>query len=142
MSDEGAAPELQWAEAKRWFAIAERDMKTAMHCLAATPPLLESAAFSCQQAGEKLMKGLLVAGAKSLPKTHDLKDLGNRVLSLHPHLQGSVEAVRSISIWGFAYRYPYEETAIAPPAPVEIEAALVCLEAFCSEIRLIEARSK
>ena len=88
------------------------------------------------------MKGLLVAGAKSFPKTHDLKDLGNRVLTLHPHLQGSVEAVRSISIWGFAYRYPYEETAIAPPAPVEIEAALVCLEAFCSEIRLIEARSK
>jgi HEPN domain-containing protein len=142
MSDEEHATELQWAEARRWFAIAERDMRTARHCLVATPPLLESAAFSCQQAGEKLLKGLLVAGAKSFPKTHDLKDLGNRVLALHPHLRGSIEAVRSMSIWGFAYRYPYEETAIAAPEAAEIKAALACLKAFCSEIRLIEARTQ
>ena len=88
---------------------------------------MESSAFSCQQAGEKLLKGLLVAAAKSFPKTHDLKHLGNRVMASHPHLRVPIERIRSMSIWGFAYRYPFEETAIAPPAPAEIEAALAYL---------------
>jgi HEPN domain-containing protein len=68
MSEGEGAAAGQRDEARRWFAIADRDMATAFHCIGAIPPLVESAAYSCQQAAEKLMKGLLVAAALPIPK--------------------------------------------------------------------------
>jgi HEPN domain-containing protein len=83
--------EAQRAEARRWFAIADRDLATAAHCLSAVPPLIESAAYCCQQAAEKLMKGLLVAAARTFPKTHDLKELAGRASRLPIEAQQQYE---------------------------------------------------
>jgi len=108
---------LQRAEAYRWLTIAERDAITAEHCLGAAQPLLESAAYFCQQAAEKLMKALLVAAACPFPKTHNLKDLAGRTAPLYPNLGGSLREVQHWTVWGFAYRYPFEEEQGASSVP-------------------------
>ena len=122
----------QRAEARRWFAIAERDMSTAEHCLGAVPPLLESAAYFCEQAAEKLMKGLLVAAACPFPKTHNLKDLASRTVPLYPDLDESLRRVQPWTIWGFAYRYPFEEEqeASSVPSARELKEAVQHLQAL------------
>jgi HEPN domain-containing protein len=117
--------EAQRAEARRWFAIADRDLATAAHCLSAVPPLIESAAYCCQQAAEKLMKGLLVAAARTFPKTHDLKELAGRASPVYPHLASDLRRLQPLTIWGFAYRYPFEEEPQSiRPALQEIESAI------------------
>lgn len=128
MSDEA----LQRAEAYRWLAIAERDTMTAEHCLGAVPPLLESAAYFCQQAAEKLMKALLVAAASSFPKTHNLKELAGRTVPLYPDLSEPLRLVQPWTVWGFAYRYPFEEEqeASSVPSVQELKEAVRHLQAL------------
>jgi hypothetical protein len=49
------------------------------------PPLLDVAAFHCQQAAEKLLKGFLVHASVDFGKMHDLEKLGQS--SSSPSLQ-------------------------------------------------------
>lgn len=53
----------QWAEAGRWLAKADEDIAVAELALDHAPPLVDPAAFHCQQAAEKILKALLVAAA-------------------------------------------------------------------------------
>src|SRR5438105_5048468 len=55
-----ADPHARWRVVERWLRVAANDRQTVMVCLAADPPLLASAAFHCQQAAEKLLKGFHV----------------------------------------------------------------------------------
>jgi HEPN domain-containing protein len=58
------APEdadAQWKEAARWLARADEDAVVAELALTRDPPLVNPAAFHCQQAAEKMLKALLVA---------------------------------------------------------------------------------
>jgi HEPN domain-containing protein len=48
-------------EAAGWLVIAREDVRVAQACLMLDPPALGVAAYHCQQAAEKLAKGLLVA---------------------------------------------------------------------------------
>ena len=50
-------PNARWNAVERWLRVAERDRRSVLACLAADPPLHDSAAFHCQQAVEKLLKG-------------------------------------------------------------------------------------
>jgi HEPN domain-containing protein len=52
----------QWTEARRWFAKAIEDLQVANLAMTTTPPLVEPAAYHCEQTAEKLFKGLLVLG--------------------------------------------------------------------------------
>jgi hypothetical protein len=49
-------PRARWQAVERWLRVAERDRQTVHACMAADPPLRDSAAFHCQQALEKLLK--------------------------------------------------------------------------------------
>jgi HEPN domain-containing protein len=49
-------PEL-WQEVLGWIGVAEHDWRIAELCLNAVPPEWEGAAYHCQQAAEKLLKG-------------------------------------------------------------------------------------
>ncbi|NYZ17616.1 HEPN domain-containing protein [Azospirillum sp. RWY-5-1] len=48
-------------ETRRWWTVAAEDLRVAQACHAMAPPSPGNAAYHCQQAAEKLVKGLLVA---------------------------------------------------------------------------------
>jgi HEPN domain-containing protein len=78
------------------------------------------AAYHCQQAAEKLVKGLLVAASTPFRKTHDMDELADLAASSYPEWRDLLDGVRTLTVWGFAYRYPGTED-IPEPVPGEAE---------------------
>jgi HEPN domain-containing protein len=68
-----------WAVVGEWIRSAELDRRAMAACLALDPPVPEVAAFHCQQAAEKLLKGFLVLAQRRFRRTHDLEELGGIV---------------------------------------------------------------
>jgi predicted nucleotidyltransferase/HEPN domain-containing protein len=126
----------RWEVVERWLAIAELDRQTVTACMAADPPLRASAAFHCQQAVEKLLKGFLVLAAKRFRKTHSLAQLGAAVQASFPELAGLVTAVEEWTVWAVAYRYPLEEGPDdAKPDDEELRRALATIDTLASLLR-------
>jgi HEPN domain-containing protein len=107
-------------EAAGWLAIAREDLRVAHACLSLDPPARGVAAYHCQQAAEKLAKGLLVAASVPFRKTHDMDELADLAASSYPECRNLLDAVRMLTLWGFAYRYPGTED-IVEPVPEEAE---------------------
>jgi HEPN domain-containing protein len=117
--DDAAAERAR--EAAGWLAIAREDLRVAGACLALDPPARGMAAYHCQQAAEKSVKGLLAAAGVAFRKTHDLDELADLVLSPDPAVRQLLDTVRPLTVWGFAYRYPTMEDT---PEPVPDDAEL------------------
>lgn len=62
-------------EHEQWFAIAVSDLKMAR--LALQNDFVTHAAYNCQQAAEKALKGYLAFRSHPIMKTHDLIQLLN-----------------------------------------------------------------
>lgn len=114
-------------QARRWFAIMDRDLKAARRLLADGEPLVEEAAYHCQQACEKLIKGCLVKGGHPVPRSHDLIELTELVTSYRVELSELLTALQTITAWCTAYRYPSEEDEV-PPSVEEIRGVIVKIE--------------
>ncbi len=137
MSGTDPALTARWAEAHRWFAKAVEDRRSATLMLADDPPLLDPAAYHCQQASEKLLKGLLVAAGMTAPKTHDLRRLEALVSPLHPSLASEIAAVANLTSWGTATRYPDLEPDLGV-MPQDIRDALAHLERLYAAILALD----
>lgn len=120
-------------EARRWLAIVEEDLDVAG--AAARLSRLGASAYHVQQAAEKLIKALLVLAGEPFRRTHDLDDLVSRLLPIFPQFAEPAEAVRHLSVWGIAYRYPTLEDAPEPlPEVGELERMLHLVEAFADNV--------
>ena len=118
-------------EARRWLAIVEEDIDVAV--AAARLSRLGASAYHVQQAAEKIVKALLVPAAEPFRRTHDLDDLAARLLPVYPQFARQAEAVRHLSIWGIAYRYPGLEDAPEPlPEIAELERMIIMLKEFAA----------
>jgi HEPN domain-containing protein len=107
----GDPPSLpQWIEADLRFAKAAEDLRMAGLAMAAEPSLIEPAAYHCQQAAEKLFKGLLVAAAAVVPRTHDLERLASLLAGRYPELTVDIENLAILSPWSVVTRYPQLES--------------------------------
>jgi HEPN domain-containing protein len=123
-------------EARRWLAIVEEDIDVA--AAAARISRLGASAYHLEQAAEKLIKALLVLASEPFRRTHDLDDLASRVLPVYPQLAVQVEAVRHLSVWGVAYRYPsLEETPEPLPEIGELERMINMLTDFAAMVRVV-----
>jgi HEPN domain-containing protein len=91
-------------EAARWLAIAMEDARVAAACLGLDPPAPGVAAYHCQQAGEKLLKGFLIVAGAEFALTHDLNRLASAAEPHFPAEQNLFEALRPLTVWGVAYR--------------------------------------
>jgi HEPN domain-containing protein len=123
----GVDPAKQRDEAKAWLAKADEDLRAVRLCLDDRPPVLGVAAYHCQQAAEKLLKGLPVVAAIPFRRTHDLDELSHLAVPAYPEAEWLLGHVRVRTYWGFAYRYPMPgdgEDGADPPVPAEIEAML------------------
>lgn len=127
-------PHARWQAVKRWLRVAERDRKTVLACMAGDPPLFDSAAFHCQQAVEKLLKGFLTLAGRRGGKTHSLEQLGTLAQASFPDIAELVAAAHGWSKWAAVYRYPEED---APPEPdeAEIRVALDVIDRLAARLR-------
>lgn len=108
-------------EASRWLAVADEDMRVAQACIALDAPALGVAAYHCQQAAEKLLKGLLVMAGTAFRRTHDMDELADLAATRYPELSDRFDPFRRLTIWGTAFRYPgIEDFAEPTPSPDEL----------------------
>ena len=115
------------------MAIVEEDIDVA------TPATrlcrLGASAFHVQQAAEKLLKALLVLAGEPFRRTQDLGDLASRLLPVYPQFGRQAEAVRHLSVWGIAYRYPGLEDAPEPlPETDDLGRMIVMLTEFAAMV--------
>lgn len=116
-------------EASRWLLKAGEDLLAARLLLGADPPLGEPAAYHCQQAAEKLLKGVLIRHGAEPERTHDLARLAARVASAEPGLAEAAAAVAPLTSWSVITRYP-DQDDVDPVTPEEVEVALRAVEAL------------
>ena len=55
----GPIERIVWAEVLRWLAYVDQDIRVVEIAMAEPSPILGPAAFHCQQAAEKYLKGFL-----------------------------------------------------------------------------------
>ena len=100
-------PHARWEAVENRLAVAHEDRRVAAVCLATDPPLRGVAAFHCQQAVEKLLKGFLTLAGKRSRKTHSLEQLGAMAQASFPEITDLVAAAKDWS--GCAKPLPEED---------------------------------
>jgi len=129
-------PYARWQAVERWLAVADLDRRAVELCLAADPPAHEVAAFHCQQAAEKLLKGFLVLAAKRFRKTHSLAELGAAAAASFPEIAALADAAQSWSDWVFVFRYPSDQSeSVQGPDDAELRRALGVIAALAARLR-------
>jgi HEPN domain-containing protein len=98
----GAKEEL----VKGWLVKACRDLLSAHELAGCETPLLDTAAYHCQQAAEKALKGFLLFHDIRFEKTHDIELLVSRAVNVEPSFSDCVESARLLTPLAVEYRYP------------------------------------
>jgi HEPN domain-containing protein len=93
-------------------------------CLPADPPLCDAAAYHCQQAAEKLLKGFLVRAGAHVRKTYDLHAPAGLVRPHFPALDDLLTPLQDWTTWSIAYRYPGEDGPEPEPSVEDLNRAL------------------
>lgn len=91
---------------RNWLVKAQRDLLSAAQLAGADMPLLDTAAYHCQQAGEKAIKAFLVYHDIRFEKTHDLDVLLSQASEIDPAFCGCREAGRVLTPLAVEFRYP------------------------------------
>ncbi len=133
----GPDPSELWQEVLAWLRKAETDQRAAEACLNLEPPLHDAAAFHCQQAAEKLLKGFLVRGSTDFAKTHNLKYLGGVVIGLCPSVGPLVTPMANWTHWSVAYRYPDDPGPEPEPSADELRDALNLIKRLEDALRAL-----
>jgi HEPN domain-containing protein len=111
-----------------WLVKAERDLFSAKHLAGAENPLLDTAAYHCQQAAEKALKGFLLYSDIRFEKTHDLDVLISQAAGVEPEFVKCREAGRILTPLAVEFRYPGEY--IEPERDEYLEAYSAAVEIF------------
>lgn len=122
---------VQWAEAVLWIERASVDIASARGLLALG--LSDPAAFHAQQAIEKVLKGMLVAAAQDIRRTHDIDTLATLARAHFPNLVPNPFPLNSVSQWYVTTRYPGLDEA--SPNPKDVEHALDGVETLIAAVR-------
>jgi uncharacterized protein len=131
-----ADPRARWDAVEDWLAVAEEDRRVAAGCMAMDPPLRGVAAFHCQQAVEKLLKGFLVLAGKRSRKTHSLAQLGAAAGASFPDIAELVTVAKDWSGWAVDYRYASMRRRAKPsPDEGELRRALAVIDELAARLR-------
>lgn len=91
---------------KDWLAKGKRDLM-GVACLSdADNPLFDLAAYHCQQAAEKMIKGFLLSQDIEFDKTHNLRILISQAAVAAPSLKHYFDDARRLTPMATCYRYP------------------------------------
>jgi HEPN domain-containing protein len=86
------------------------------------------AAWLCQQAAEKVLKGFHVKANVRVRKTHDLAALADVVIANFPDVASLAVQTEVWTDWNVIYRYPGETGRTPDPSREELEDAAACIE--------------
>ena len=89
-----------------WFAFAKMDLGAAEHLLTMRPVPVEIICYHCEQAAEKLLKGVLAAFNTEPPKTHDLVQLCKLCSEKDTRYAELADACIELTPYGVQVRYP------------------------------------
>ena len=106
----------------------------------AEPPLTEPAAYHCQQAAEKLFKGLLVGRATTVPRTHDLERLAALLVAPYPGLACEIKALARLTPWAEVTRYPQLEV-VAGLSDDDVRQAIACLTTLYDRVKRLPSQT-
>ena len=134
----GADPVDIWEEVLAWLRVADADHRAVLVCMAADPPINGVAAYHCQQAIEKLLKGFLVRASLDFGKTHDLDRLGRLVAIHYPETTTIVIEAAPWTAWSVAYRYPGLDDPEPEPTDEELLASLQVIRQLAEMLRAHE----
>jgi HEPN domain-containing protein len=107
-------------EPEPWLDRAAQDLDVARILTHASNPVRETAAHHLQQAGEKLVKGLLVAMGRRPPRSHDLGTLIDLVPPAEV-AQLKLDGLRDLTAYFGAFRYPDFSPPIDVPSTEELD---------------------
>ena len=94
---------------KEWMEFAEMDFLTAKHlCGHMYPKPFEIICYHCQQAIEKLLKGVLISKDVTIKKTHDLGLLAEMLQEYTEADEKYLEMCDDLTQYGVKIRYPQE----------------------------------
>lgn len=120
-------------DVKAWIDKAEGDYRVALRELAVTDEAaFDAVCFHAQQCVEKLLKALLMQGRVEPPYTHNLLELADLVVKLHPTLDLDRSDLRYLTRGGVLFRYP-GESATASHAASAME--------ICKRLRAVLLRN-
>lgn len=91
---------------KSWLLKAKRDLLSADELAGADLPLLDTAAYHCQQTAEKAIKGFLLFHDVRFEKTHDIEVLISQACEVDASFCVCVEAARILTPLAVEFRYP------------------------------------
>jgi len=135
MSENEAA--ARRSEAERWLDVAREDARVARARLGLDPPALGMAAYLCQQAAEKILKGMLIIDRVEFTPTHDLERLTFLAAPHHADASGLLDAVRPLTPWNTAFRYPGPDPVPEPlPSKDEIDRVLQTIAGLAARLRM------
>ena len=115
------------AEAKAWMHKARDDLNSAKKLLAGYDPYPATAAYHCQQAVEKALKGFLAGHDVSFPRTHDLRVLVSVGVEIEATLDTFHDTADLLTPYATEFRYP---TGCPDPTPEEAAQAIHAAEAI------------
>lgn len=95
--------------ARQWVARAMNDLLNADNNLSAERVPCDTVCFHCQQAAEKLLKGVLAAKGVPPPRTHVLPSLLDAVAALVPSAEALREDLVVLTPYAVAARYPGDD---------------------------------
>jgi HEPN domain-containing protein len=128
----------RFREAGRWLAVALEDIRIVDACLGLEEPAFSGAAYHCQQAAEKILKGFLVAANIPFRKTHEMDELADLVSVAYPDEKSFFDGTRSLTTWCVAYRYPsLEEWAEPLPDMSELHVVLKNIKVLSDKLQVI-----
>lgn len=94
---------------QEWLQFAEMDFMTAKYLYTNMHPKpLEIICYHCQQAIEKLLKGVLISKGVTIKKTHDLGLLAEMLMDYFEVDEKYLEMCDDLTPYGVKIRYPQE----------------------------------
>jgi len=106
---------------RAWLERARRDLHSAQKLATGPDVYLDTAAYHCQQAGEKAVKGLLAFYDHELEKTHDIEILVGLAEAYESTIHTQRPAAKQLT--PYATRFRYIEGPLEP-SPDEFNEAL------------------
>lgn len=129
IGDEQYAEDAQREEVKQWLVKSQRDLKVSQLLLSNETYLLDSAAYHCQQAAEKALKGYLAHQKLEAIKTHNLKVLIDLCIPFEASFKSIKESADTLTPYATESRYPGNDS---DPERAEVEAAVKTAERIVS----------
>lgn len=94
---------------KEWIQLAEMDYQTSIHLdKEMHPKPMEIICFHCQQAVEKMLKGVLMGYGVKIQRTHDLGLLAEQLQKFVHVSEEQIEMCDDLTPYGVKIRYPQE----------------------------------